>query len=126
MKAKITNGQIEYFKQPDWLLGDATYYALEQGFKEIIYQVGEKGIWEDEDTIYVETTEPDKLPVSKLRENAYASEKIIEWNGEQLTCDEARLNRMSVYFYSGQTIKYEVLKTLWENARIKIQEMFPE
>ena len=37
MKAKITNGQLEYFKQPAWLLGDATAYATEQGYKEVVY-----------------------------------------------------------------------------------------
>ena len=35
MKAKIKNGQLEYFKQPAWLLGDATAYATEQGYKEV-------------------------------------------------------------------------------------------
>ena len=37
MKAKINNGQLEYFKQPAWLLGDATAYATEQGYKEVVY-----------------------------------------------------------------------------------------
>lgn len=37
MKAKIKNGQLEYFKQPAWLLGDATAYATEQGYKEVTY-----------------------------------------------------------------------------------------
>ena len=35
--AKLTNGQLEYFKQPAWLLGDATAYATEQGYKEVTY-----------------------------------------------------------------------------------------
>ena len=35
--AKIKNGQLEYFKQPAWLLGDATAYATEQGYKEVTY-----------------------------------------------------------------------------------------
>ena len=37
MKAKINNGQLEYFKQPAWLLGDATAYATEHGYKEVVY-----------------------------------------------------------------------------------------
>ena len=38
MKAKlINNGQLEYFQQPAWLLGDATSYATEQGYKEVVY-----------------------------------------------------------------------------------------
>ena len=37
MKAKLTNGKLDYFKQPAWLLGDATAYATEQGYKEVMY-----------------------------------------------------------------------------------------
>ena len=37
MKAKINNGQLEYFQQPAWLLGDGTAYAQEQGYKEVVY-----------------------------------------------------------------------------------------
>ena len=37
MKAKLINGQLDYFKQPEWILGDASAYAIEQGFKEVIY-----------------------------------------------------------------------------------------
>lgn len=39
MKAKIKNGQLEYFKQPAWLLGDASSYATENGFMEVIYPI---------------------------------------------------------------------------------------
>ena len=35
--AKLINGQLEYFKQPAWLLGDAAAYATEQGYKEVTY-----------------------------------------------------------------------------------------
>ena len=37
MKAKLTNGQLDYFKQPEWILGDASAYATEQGYKEVTY-----------------------------------------------------------------------------------------
>ena len=37
MKAKLNNGQLEYFQQPAWLLGDATAYATEHGYKEVVY-----------------------------------------------------------------------------------------
>ena len=37
MKAKLTNGQLDYFKQPEWILGDASAYATEQGYKEVVY-----------------------------------------------------------------------------------------
>ena len=37
MRAKLNNGKLDYFKQPAWLLGDATAYATEQGYKEVVY-----------------------------------------------------------------------------------------
>ena len=37
MKAKLINNQLEYFKQPDFILGDASTYATEQGYKEVTY-----------------------------------------------------------------------------------------
>ena len=39
MKAKINNGQLEYFQQPAWLLGDAT--ALDN---KLVYPFWEAGI----------------------------------------------------------------------------------
>ena len=63
---------------------------------------------------------------AKQREQAYANEPIIEWNGELLTCDNARLNHMSAYFYSDQTEKFEALKALWLQARTEIQTKYPD
>ena len=37
MKAKLINNQLDYFKQPDFILGDASSYATEHGYKEVIY-----------------------------------------------------------------------------------------
>ena len=37
MKAKLNNGKLEYFQQPDFILGDASSYATEQGYKEVTY-----------------------------------------------------------------------------------------
>ena len=37
MKAKLINNQLEYFQQPSWILGDASAYAAEQGYKEVTY-----------------------------------------------------------------------------------------
>ena len=35
--AKLINNQLDYFKQPDFILGDASAYATEQGYKEVTY-----------------------------------------------------------------------------------------
>ena len=37
MYAKLINNQLDYFKQPDFILGDASSYATEQGYKEVTY-----------------------------------------------------------------------------------------
>ena len=57
MKAKIINGQIEYFVQPDWLLGDANEFSTENGYKDVIYKTGAGGTYETESNIVIETPE---------------------------------------------------------------------
>ena len=37
MYSKLTNNQLDYFQQPDYILGDATAHAVEQGYKEVTY-----------------------------------------------------------------------------------------
>ena len=37
MKAKLINNQLDYFRQPDFILGDASAYATEHGYKEVTY-----------------------------------------------------------------------------------------
>ena len=60
MKAKLINGQIEYFQQPAWILGDASAYATEQGYKELVFATGNSGTYETETTIVVETPAPEQ------------------------------------------------------------------
>lgn len=33
---KIINGELEYFVQPSWILGDASEYALQNGYKTVL------------------------------------------------------------------------------------------
>lgn len=66
MKAKLVNGVLENFTQPDWLLGDPTDYATEQGYKEVIYQHGTGGIYETETNIIVEVLAPIQSTISPL------------------------------------------------------------
>ena len=37
MYAKLNNSSLDYFYQPVWILGDASSYAIEQGYKEVTY-----------------------------------------------------------------------------------------
>ena len=34
--AKIVNNNLEYFVQPNWILGDASQHAIEGGYKEVV------------------------------------------------------------------------------------------
>ena len=76
MKAKLIKGEICYFQQPAHILGDASNYAKEQGYKEVIYQEGNKGTWQDDEFIYVETpaTVITNDDIRMQREQAYKME----------------------------------------------------
>ncbi len=133
--AKLTNGQLRYFTVGETLqIGEEliTNPSLEQiesiGYKEVINADGSNGIYEDGNYIIIETPVyvPPVLTPAQLREQAYKTEKIIEWQGEMLTCDEARVNRMSAYSYRGQTEKLGQLQDLWMAARESIQLKYPD
>ena len=53
MKAKLTDGKINYFVQPHWLLGDSTNYSVEQGYKDIIYITGTTEVTENDTNVFV-------------------------------------------------------------------------
>ena len=136
--AKLTNGQLRYFTVGETIMiGEniVTNPSIEMiegiGYKEVLHTVGNGGIYETHENIIVETP-PAIIPEeviythAQLRELAYKNDAIIEWQGEMLTCDEARINRMNVYYYSGQDEKLEQLKVLWLAARQSIQAQYPE
>ena len=98
-------------------------------YKEVIYAEGNGGVYEDGNYIIIETPAPIPPPVltpAQQREKAYREDKVIECQGEMLTCDEARLNRMSAYYYSGQTDKLAQIQQLWLDARESIQLQYPD
>src|SRR5574344_1009252 len=37
MKATLINNQLDYFKQPEYILGDASSYAEANGYMEVVY-----------------------------------------------------------------------------------------
>lgn len=135
MYAKLNNGQLTYFTVGETLqIGESlvTNPSIEMiesiGYKEVIHSEGDRGVYEDGNYIIIETPSPTPPPVltpTQERERAYREDKVIEWQGELLTCDEARLNRMSAYYYSGQTEKLAQLQQLWLEARESIQNKYP-
>lgn len=56
MKAKLVNGNLIIFQQPDWLLGDSSQYAAESGFKEVLQKQGSGGIYETSEFIIIENS----------------------------------------------------------------------
>lgn len=136
--AKLENGQLRYFTVGEtMLIGEVlvTNPTIEQiesiGYKEVINADGNNGIYEDDNYIIIETPVPEAIQPptytqAQMRELAYKNDKIIEWQGELLTCDEARINRMSAYYYSGQTDKLSQLQELWMEARESIQLKYPD
>lgn len=114
-KAKLINGQLEYFQQPNWLLGDATSYAVSQGYKDLIYQEGVLGIWEDENNIYVETPP-----------HILTNEEI------SLQRQEAYKQRSDNYFISwqkdlafGEAEKAEISRQKWLDECLAIENDYP-
>ena len=134
--AKLNNGQLTYFTVGETLqIGEnlVTNPSIEMiesiGYKEVIHSEGDRGVYEDGNYIIIETPAPilpPELTQAQKREKAYREDKLIEWQGEMLTCDEARLNRMSAYYYSGQTDKLSQLQELWLGAREEIRLKYPD
>ena len=138
MHAKLINGQLKYFTIGETLeieglmVTNPSIEMIESiGYKEVIHASGNGGMYQTESNIVIETPIPEPivevvLSPAEQRELAYKTEKLIEWKGEMLTCDEARVNRMSVYVELGELGKYEELKALWIAARLDIQARIPD
>ena len=113
---KIIEDELILFNQPNFILGDATNYALENGFKHIINKVGYDGIYEDDRFIYVETPpNPPKTneEIKIMREEAYKQES------------DSLFIAYNKYLLLGLTDKAEELKNNWFNKINEINERFP-
>lgn len=56
--AKLIDGNVVIFHQPAWILGDASQYAITEGYKELIGIEGTGGTYETETQIIVESMPP--------------------------------------------------------------------
>jgi len=122
MKAKIINGELEYFKQPDWILGDASKYATKNGYKEVIYQNGDKGTYETNDNIIVETPIP-VLTVDEQRRQAYGVELSVNWQDKLMTVDAA--NSLYLYYRAeADDDRAEAIQLLIKEAKTTIREKY--
>lgn len=66
---------------------------------------------------------PEKTP-AELREEAYNTERIIEWNGDMLTVTETA--QLWLYYASEGSETAEELQRLIIDAKNKIREMYPD
>ena len=115
MKYKLIYEQLISFHNPTHILGDASQYAKEQGYKEVIYREGDKGIWQDDEFIYVETpaiiiTNDD---IRMQREQAYKMESDSLYMAWQK------------YLALDQVEKAEVKRIEWVSKINEIIERFP-
>lgn len=117
MKAKIVNNQLEYFKQPDNVLGDTDALATEQGYKDLVipsltYSQKMEGLIETENLITYEVV--DKT-VAELEQ-----EINIQADTEDMRVDEVLIKKL---FQSQVELLPEVeqieYSTLFDSWRIK-------
>ncbi len=76
----------------------------------------------------IEEVEPETTPeptAAVLRKQAYASNSIIEWEGEMLTVDAAN-SLFNAYLAEGNTEVATTLSGLIAEAKAAIREMYPE
>ena len=67
---------------------------------------------------------PEPTPAQQ-RENAYNTEKVIEWGGEMLTVTEAS-QKWQYYAAEGDTAKTDELTTLIAAAKETIRQQYPD
>ena len=67
---------------------------------------------------------PPKPPASELREEAYNTEKVIDWNGEMITVTEA--SQLWQYYAAEGSVKAEELQIFISEAKATIREKYPD
>jgi hypothetical protein len=114
MKAKLIKGEISYFQQPAHILGDASQYAKEQGYKEVIYREGDKGTWQDDEFIYIETPAPAPQTNDDIRMQREAAYKMES---------DSLYMAWQKYLAKGDT-RAETAKKTWITKVIEIENRY--
>jgi len=76
---KLINGNLIYFQQPSEILGDATQYALDNGYKEVITIDGNGTMYETDNSIIIE-----RLPVINVQQTFSKLEFINRFTDTEL------------------------------------------
>lgn len=84
-KVKLIDNKLEYFKQPSNILGNATQYAIDEGYKDLIYptllptqMLGNPIELEDHITFEVIARSVEQIIAEKLSEARMAQEEAIK------------------------------------------------
>lgn len=105
------------------VLNPTSDVLLSHGFKRIVYSVGNDGLTEDDNYIYVQTPLQPPVSASELRKAAYNSEKCIDWEGVLLSCNEAIL-AINAYNLIGEIAREIALKDKWQEQVERIKIMY--
>lgn len=134
MEAKLINGQLIYYIEGSTIqIGDrlvtnpTTEQRRAEGYKEVIYHVGNAGTYIDGDFIIVETPAPEVIVLTpeQQREQAYESEPVILWEDKLRTCDWIR-GLIRTYKLLSDTERVDTLLQLWIAGRAEIQNKYPD
>ena len=66
-----------------------------------------------------------KPTASQMRENAYNTEQVVEWDGAMITVTEAS-QKWQYYAAEGNTVKIDELTALIAEAKASIREQYPD
>ena len=76
---KLINGNLIYFQQPSEILGDATKFALANGYKQVITKEGNGTMYETDNSIVIE-----RLPVINVQQTFSKLEFINRFTDAEL------------------------------------------
>ena len=106
---KLINGNLIYFQQPSEILGDATQYALDNGYKEVITIDGNGTMYETDNSIIIE-----RLPVINVQQTFSKLEFINRFTDTEL---------VNIYTASKTIIEIEIWLDKFK-FRIKQKDIF--
>ena len=75
--------------------------------------------------IYSHEQDPEPTTPAQLREEAYNTQAIIEWDGDMLTVTQAS-QKWQYYAAEGDTAKTDALTALIAEAKASIREQYPD
>ena len=110
---KIENNKLVKFKNPPFKGGDATDYAIEQGYKPLLRQEGTGGMYETETNVIIETPPLTNYDIEEQRKQAYRLESDDYFRAYQKNLEKGNITKADEY------------KQKWLDKVAEIDERFP-